>query len=91
MEMAEKIDPSASALGRGQPKRTKLAAAGFLSIPLNEWDNEGRGFINGLFKRLAPAGSHPGLSEPDDSTYRLHIVLLTAALVLRRFDVWGKP
>ncbi|MER9958000.1 hypothetical protein NKJ52_24630 [Mesorhizobium australicum] len=90
-EMSEKIDPSAAGLSSGQPRRTKLAAAGFLSIPLNEWDNDGRGFLNGLFKRLAPAGSHPGLSEPDDSTFRLHVVLLTAALLLRRFDAWGKP
>ncbi|WP_149906335.1 hypothetical protein [Mesorhizobium sp. SARCC-RB16n] len=89
-DLAAKIDPSAVALGSGQPRRTKLSAAGFLSIPLNEWDNDGRGFVNGLFKRLSPAGAHPGLSELDDSTFRLHIVLLTAALFLRRYDAWGR-
>jgi hypothetical protein len=89
-EMAVKLDPAAESLGSGQSRRTKLAALGFLSIPLNEWDNDGKGFLNGLFKRLHPAGAHPGLSEPDDSTFRLHIVLLTASLLLRRFDAWEK-
>ncbi len=84
--MAERIDPSTSTLGSGQPRRTKLAAAGFLSVPLNEWDNDGKGFINGLVKRLHPEGAHPGLSNEDDSMFRLHIVLLTASLLLRRFD-----
>ncbi|WP_391349623.1 hypothetical protein [Azospirillum sp. A23] len=85
-ELAVRLDPSAGALGSGQPRRTKLAAQGFLSSALNEWDDRGMGFINGLVKRLHPQGAHPGLSDEDDSTFRLHIVLLTAALLLRRFD-----
>jgi hypothetical protein len=52
---------------------------------LNEWDDDGKGFINGLVKRLHPQGPHPGLSDEDDSTFRLHVVLLTATLLLRRF------
>jgi hypothetical protein len=90
-EIAERIDPSAAALSSGQPRRTKLAAHGFLSRELNEWDDKGLGFVNGLVKRLHPHGSHPGLSDQDDSTFRLHIVLLTARLLLVRFDTWGKP
>lgn len=84
-DVAAKLDPTVGALGSGQPRRAKLASLGFLSIPLNEWDNEGKGFINGLVKRLHPQGAHPGLSDQDDSTFRLHVVLLTAALLLRRF------
>lgn len=84
--IAERVDPSAQSLPSGQSRRTKLAASCFLSRPLNEWDDDGRGFINGLVKRLHPQGPHPGLSDEDDSTFRLHIVLLTATLLLRRFD-----
>lgn len=84
--IAEKLDPSVHAIGSGQPRRAKLASLGFLSIPLNEWDNGGKGFINGLVKRLHPQGAHPGLSDEDDSTFRLHVVLITSALFLRRYD-----
>ncbi|TIT17485.1 MAG: hypothetical protein E5W70_32070 [Mesorhizobium sp.] len=48
--------------------------------------NEGKNFINGLMKRLHPQGAHPGLSDEDDSTFRLHIVLLSARLLLTRYD-----
>jgi hypothetical protein len=88
-EIAERIDPTAATLASGQPRRSKLAASGFLSRPLNEWDDNGLGFINGLIKRLHPHGSHPGLSDQDDSTFRLHTVLLTARLLLARFDARG--
>ena len=84
--IAEGVDPSSATLSTGHPRRAKLASTGFLSIPLNEWDNDGRGYINGLVKRLHPAGPHPGLSDEDDSTFRLHTVLLTTTLLLRRLD-----
>jgi len=86
--MAVKIDPTAENVGSGQARRRKLAAAGFLSRELNEWDDNGLGFINGRAKRLHPQGSHPGLSDGDDSAFRLHIVLITARLLLVRFDAW---
>ena len=89
--IAEKIDPSAAALPSGQARRTKLAKHNFLSRELNEWSDQGFGFINGLVKRLHPHGSHPGLSDEDDSTFRLHTVLLTTRLLLVRLDAWGKP
>jgi hypothetical protein len=88
-EIAERIDPFVATMASGQPRRTRLAAHGFLSRELNEWDDDGKGFINGLMKRLRPHGSHPGLSDQDDSTFRLHTVLLTARLLLVRFDTWG--
>jgi len=90
-DICERIDPQTKALGSGQPRRTQLAAKGFLSRDLNEWSDNGLGFINDLAKRLHPQGSHPGLSDPDDSTFRLHVVLLTARFFLRRFDTWGTP
>ena len=58
--IAEKLDPSIDSLNSGKAQRSKL---GFLSIELNEWDNNGKGFIKGLFKRLHPNGAHPGLSN----------------------------
>jgi hypothetical protein len=88
-EIAERIDASVATMPSGQPRRTQLAAHGFLSRDLNEWDDNGLGFVNGLVKRLHPHGSHPGLSDQDDSTFRLHTVLLTARLFLVRFDTRG--
>lgn len=84
--IAAHLDPDAANLQSGQPCRAKLAAKGFLSVPLNEWGDDGKGFINGLVRRLHPQGAHPGLSDEEDSTFRLHVVLLTAGLLLRRFD-----
>jgi hypothetical protein len=77
-EIAARLAPPA-----GEPLR-RLAAIGFLSRDLNERD-----FIYGLMKRLHPEGPHPGLSGGEDSTFRFHVVLLTARLLLTRFDTWG--
>jgi hypothetical protein len=85
-DIAQKLDAAAASLGSGQPRRAKLAALGFLTRHLNEWDDDGRGFINGLVRRLHPQGAHPGLSDEEDSTFRLHIVLLTGRLLLTRLD-----
>jgi hypothetical protein len=90
-EIAEKLDASAASLPSGQGRRGKLAALGFLSRDLNEWADNGTGFINGLVKRLHPQGAHPGLSDEEDSTFRLHVILLTARLLATRFDVRVAP
>jgi hypothetical protein len=58
----------------------------FLSRDLNEWSDDGKNFINGVFKRLHPQGSHPGLSDEEDYTFRLHLVLLIPRLLLRRLN-----
>jgi hypothetical protein len=59
----------------------------FLLASLNEWELGGRGgFLQGMWNRLHPEGSHPGLSDEEDSTFRLHIVLLVATHYLRRLD-----
>jgi hypothetical protein len=82
------IDPGAASLASSENRRAHLATLGFLKVPLNEWSLDGKSFVNGLFKRLHPAGSHPGLSDQDDSTFRRHVVLITAKLFLNRFDEW---
>jgi hypothetical protein len=84
-DFANAIDP-AMATGSSEARRQRLATEGFLQTDLNEWGNEGKNFINGLMKRLHPHGAHPGLSSEKDSTFRLHIVLLTARLLLERWE-----
>jgi len=72
----------------GETRRQLLAnlAVPFLSRSLGEWSDDGKNFVNGLFKRLHPQGNHPGLSDEEDCTFRLHIVLIVARLFLRRLD-----
>lgn len=65
-------------------RRALLAKIGFLAEDRNEWTQDGKNYINGLFKMLHTDGSHPGLSDEDHSTFRLHIVLVTARAFLRR-------
>lgn len=64
----------------------------FLSEGLNEWNanNQKSQYIQGLMSRMHPEGSHAGLSEEDDSTFRLQITLITARLLLRRFDKYKR-
>jgi hypothetical protein len=83
------IDPqNASQTQLGETRRQFLAncTPPFLNHDLNEWGNEGKNFVNGTFKRLHPQGAHPGLSDDEDCTFRLHLVLLAARLFLRRLD-----
>lgn len=65
-------------------RRTLLAEKGFLSSSRNEMTTDGKSFVSGLFKMLNSDGSHPGLSDEDHSTFRLHLVLVTSRTVLRR-------
>lgn len=59
----------------------------FLSGDLNEWQPGGNtGFLQGFWRRLHPQGSHPGLSDEEDSTFRLHLTILIASHYLRRLD-----
>ena len=60
----------------------------FLLADYNEWhpNNQKPQFIQGLMSRMHPHGGHPGLSEEEDATFRLQISLVTARLLLRRFD-----
>jgi hypothetical protein len=76
----------AVAVAAGNQRRIWLANRNppFFLDALNEWDGQGHGFIEAFFRRLHPAGAHPGLSDEDDSTFRLHLVLLVARNLLRR-------
>lgn len=56
----------------------------FLLTNLNEWEPNGKGFVQGFWNRLHPQGSHPGLSDEEDSTLRLHLVIIIASHYLRR-------
>jgi hypothetical protein len=88
-KIAEKLgcDPSKS----DDAKRQYLAGEGsgpFLFHEYNEWEND-RGkpsFVLGLWARLHPHGSHPGLSDEEDCAFRFQIILITTRLFLRRFD-----
>ncbi len=83
--IALKIEPArAAALPTSENRRQLLAERGFLATDRNEWTPEGKNYVNGLFKMLHTDGSHPGLSDEDHSTFRLHIVLVTARMFLRR-------
>jgi hypothetical protein len=84
-QIASHIDPAeAAAAGSSENRRAWLADRGFLSKARNEWTNDGKNYINGLFKMLHTEGSHPGLSDDDRSTFRLHVALVTARTFLRR-------
>ena len=78
---------------QGEARREALAnlQPPFLSVDLNEWGNQGKNLVNGVFKRLHPQGAHPGLSDDEDSTFRLHIVLLLGRLFLRRLNARLAP
>ncbi len=56
----------------------------FFQESLGEWGQQGKNFTNGVFKRLHKKGSHPGLSDEEDCTFRLHLVLIVARYYLRR-------
>jgi len=86
-DIAGRCDPEASTNAKSSHGRRALLAAttpAFLYRELNEWADNGTGFVNGLFSRLHPEGSHPGLSSDEDCTFRLHTVLIAARLFLRR-------
>lgn len=76
---------AAASAGSSENRRAMLAAKGFLAVDRNEWSENGKNFINGLFKMLHTDGSHPGLSDEDHSTFRLHLVLVSARTFLRRY------
>ena len=78
---------------QGEARREALAKLQqpFLIVDLNEWGNQGKNLVNGVFKRLHPQGAHPGLSDDEDSTFRLHMVILLGRLFLRRLDARLAP
>lgn len=54
---------------------------------LNEWDGGiKKTFIEGFWKSLHPLGSHPGLPDSDEATYRFQLVLLVTHNLIKRFE-----
>ena len=72
-------------------RKNALADAGFFIKEYNEYLYNGTGFIEGFWKRLHPQGSHPGLSEQLDSTFRLQLVILVIQHFLVRLEKCKKP
>lgn len=85
-DLATVIDPAASSKTAGEARRQHLANLDppFLMRDFGEWSDDGKNFVNGVFKRLHSHGSHPGLSDEEDCTFRLHLALIAARLFLRR-------
>ncbi|MBL7851671.1 MAG: hypothetical protein JNN04_12275 [Cyclobacteriaceae bacterium] len=67
---------------------TNTASPPFLRKELNEVSDSKTEtpFVEGLYKRLHPEGSHPGLSDEEDSTFRYHISIVFALYILKRLD-----
>lgn len=90
--IAERLEPNCSNLPAGGWARVEWLAnlePPFFLEDLNEWQTVAKtgrsiGFIYGVWQRLHPQGPHPGLSDEDDATFRLHLVLPLARLLLRR-------
>lgn len=85
-EIAEKLAKGAELPPPGGARLNWLAKLNppFVLSGLNEWDGHGKGLFEALYRRLQPEGPHPGLSDDEDSTFRLHTVLVVARLLLRR-------
>ncbi|MAG65289.1 MAG: hypothetical protein CMK74_05375 [Pseudomonadales bacterium] len=88
------LNEIADALGYSGKDDSKLrrdflgeADAPFLFTEYNEWNSniQKPQYVQGLMSRMHPHGGHPGLSEEEDATFRLQIMLITARLFLRRF------
>ena len=54
---------------------------------LNEWSQDGKGFINGFYRMLHTEGSHPGLSTDETCTFRLHLTMIVARYYLRKAEL----
>ena len=86
-DIAGTLRPTEAATLTSENRRALLGRIDFLSTERKEWTGDGKNYVNGLFKMLhtgGPAGSHTGLSNVEHSTFRLHLVLVTARTVLRR-------
>lgn len=57
----------------------------FLADILNEVQGP-NSFVPGLWRRLHPEGSHPGLSDEEDCTFRYHICTVFARYLLARLE-----
>jgi hypothetical protein len=60
----------------------------FLLQELNEVESKGcnKPYIESLWKRLHPHGSHPGISDQEDSTFRYHTLIVMGHYLLKRLE-----
>ncbi|MDL1959717.1 MAG: hypothetical protein LWW99_10245 [Deltaproteobacteria bacterium] len=88
-EIAKRVVDDTPLPSSSHNRREALAKADppFFMASLNEWEIGSKGgFVQGFWRRLHPDGSHPGLSDEEDSTFRLHLVVLVAHHFLKRFN-----
>lgn len=88
-EIAKRVLDKISLPSSSHNLREALAKADppFFMASLNEWEIGSKGgFVQGFWRRLHSDGSHPGLSDEEDSTFRLHLVVLVAHHFLKRFN-----
>ncbi|TBD89428.1 MULTISPECIES: hypothetical protein [Rhizobium] len=87
-EIAEKLGYQGKDDSKGKRDFLGTVQPPFLLEDYNEWNsnNQKPQYIQGLMSRMHPHGGHAGLSEEEDATFRLQITLVTARLLLRRFD-----
>ena len=52
----------------------------------NELDDQGNGFINGVWKKLCMQGSHPGIPDKREALYRYELVMIVSSDILERFE-----
>lgn len=83
-----KIDSNSTQTGYNAFEKLAILPSPFLLTESNEWKkgNNGCGFLHGFWNMLHPNGSHPGLSDKEESTFRLQFVILTASHYLKRLD-----
>ncbi len=90
MEINDKIQPGTPAQSAVNAIKHLSSTANppFLREDLNEVEHTSckKPFIDGLWKRLHPQGSHPGLSDEEDSTFRYHVLVVTAYDLLKRLE-----
>ena len=83
-DIAGTLRPPEAAGRTSENRRALLGRISFFSTERKEWTDDGKNYVNGLFKMLHTEGSHTGLSDVEHSTFRLHLVLVTARTFLRR-------
>ena len=71
-------------IGKGDAHKRRKYLANCQPPFFLDYYNEPR-YVQDLMNRMHPQGSHPGLSEEDDCTFRLQITLISARLFIRRY------
>lgn len=92
LSIVKKLLPTETCLGATRAIQllsdaSKLSPA-FLAENLNEVSSNSASnpYVNGFWKRLHPEGSHPGLSDKEDSTFRYHTSIVFARYLLDRLE-----